>query len=348
MSEIDKFFDLGMFEAAAKQAMPDIKWEWVAAGAAREITLRRNQAAFDEIKLHPRFMRDVSNRDLSTSLLGCDVPMPIFISSPGLHMNAHPEGELATVRGAGAVGAMMIVPASAAMPDYCPSTLGEIAAATPGPVWYQVYHQSREISERLIGEAEQAGYRAICFTVDVPVANWAESKRFESVNHTAPQAPSATSAFPVTLDDLKWFQSISKLPLVIKGIVSGEDARMAVEHGASGILVSNHGGRLLDTGRSTIEALPEVIDAVNGQAEVYLDSGVRRGTDVLKALAMGARAVGIGRPLFWGLATGGSQGVTRVLELLRAELDFALACCGQTSVRGIDPAIVSVPASWNA
>jgi 4-hydroxymandelate oxidase len=329
------------YEAAAEAALPAHLWDFIAGGAMDEVTLRRNRTAFEELALRPRYLRQVGEPELATTVLGCEISMPVFVSPAGMQTVAHPDGELATARAAGLAQTLMIVPSGVRR-----ATHAEVAEAATGPLWLQLYHRDRATTEARVREVEAAGYRAICVTCDVPVASYKERDLRHGLAAFGGSRSPESLGFPVTWDDVEWLRGLTGLPLVLKGLNTAEDARLAVEHGASGILVSTHGGRLLDTTRSSIESLGEVVGAVDGRIEVYVDSGVRRGTDVLKALALGARAVGVGRPFFWGLAVGGAEGVHGMLELLRAELTLALRYCGQHSIHELDEALLHVPASW--
>jgi isopentenyl diphosphate isomerase/L-lactate dehydrogenase-like FMN-dependent dehydrogenase len=242
----------------------------------------------------------------------------------------------------------------------------EVAKAASGPLWFQLYHRGYEITQMLVQRAENAGYKAIVLTVDTPLpapkerdvrnryanpfplANFranADDLAAMSGTDEAPDWRPARVA-PLAWKELDWLRSLTSLPLVLKGVRTAEDAHMATECGVDGILVSTHGGRQMDATLSAIESLPEVVEACKGRAEVYLDSGVRRGSDVLKALALGARAVGVGRPLYWGLPVNGAEGVHGMLELLRHELDQVLGYCGQTDVQHLEPHVVTVPYGW--
>lgn len=348
------------YEERAQQALPHHTWDFIAGGAMDEVTTRRNRTAFEALTLRPRFLRDITQRDIATTVLGTEISLPVMIAPAGGHMNAHPEGELATARGAGRSQTLMMLSTSS---NY---SMEEVAEAATGPLWFQLYHRGYDLTEMLVHRAEEAGFRAICLTVDTPVPSPKERdlrnryvRPFDLGNFRAmedrlgevsgtDESPNWERARvpPLTWRELEWLRSLTSLPLVLKGIRTGEDAHLAVEHGVNGILVSNHGGRQLDMTTSSIEVLPEVVEAVKGRAEVYLDSGVRRGSDVLKALALGARAVAIGRPLFWGLAVNGADGVHGVLEILREELDRALAYCGQSSVQALEPNLVGIPVGW--
>ena len=333
-------------EKMAKQIMPHDLWDYVAGGATDEITIRRNREAFDSIMTRPRFLVDVSNLDTSTTILGTRISFPVMAAPTGSQWAAHPDAEVAVAKATQTVGTLMAVPTGAS------HTLEEIAAATSGPLWFQLYHLDDEVTEFHVKKAKDAGYSAICLTAgsaggiakerDIrnnynPSATeaWADLKnephlraKVESVDRTVNSG--------LTWSRLEWLRSITGLPLIVKEILTAEDARRCVEHGVDGIVVSNHGGRSFDTVPASIDMLPEIVDAVNNKAEVYLDSGVRRGTDVLKALALGARAVLVGRPLFWGLAIDGEAGVRNMFETLRDEFDRAMAFCGCNNVAEIN------------
>lgn len=349
---LEQFINLSDLEAAAERQLPRHIWDYIAGGAADEVTLARNCTALRELLLRPRFLGEVEQRVLSTTVLEQEISLPVFGSPAAFQRAVHPDGELATHRGAARAGTLAIVPAGDG------SRIAELGALALGPLWLQIYHRDRDTTAAWVSLAEQDGYTAVCPTVDVPLQNPKERDRrnwflppYDSVRY-ALHDESFSTAWPTghafTWKDLEWLRALTALPVVPKGIMTREDASRAVELGADGILVSNHGGRLIDTTASTIEVLPEIVDAVSGRAEVYLDSGIRRGSDVLKALALGARAVGIGRPLFWGLATGGSDGVARVLEILRSELEVAMAYCSQRSVTALEDGVISIPPGWGA
>ena len=349
------------FEALAKQRMSHNFWDFVEAGAADEVTVRRNRSAFDEVAVRPRFLVDVGERDLSTTVLGKKISFPVMIAPAGGQRGVHPEGERAAALAAGAAG---IVYALATGSGF---SMEEVAEVATGPLWFQLYHSEDKVTEHLLARAEAAGYAAICLTIDVPVPsprerdlrNGFSALRELSHAHLEAYAEESSSLMRISASDspdwtpphyqgltwsrLDWLRSLTNLPLVIKGIRTTEDAILCAEHGADGIVVSTHGGRQLDCTLSSIETLPAIVDAVGDKLEVYLDSGVRRGQDVLKALAIGARAVLIGRPVFWGLAVDGEVGVRRVLQTLRVEFDCAMAYCGRTSVAQLDRSLVSLP-----
>ena len=348
------------YESRAKQVLPHNIWDFVEGGAMDEVTTRRNRTAFEELALRPRFLRDISQRDISTTVLGESISLPVMISPAGSHMNVHPEGELATAKGAGMSETLMMLSTSSSY------SLEEVSQAATGPLWFQLYHRGYEFSEMLVHRAEEAGFKAICLTVDTPtpspkerdlrnkyvrphpLGNFHGMPDQEAEASGTDESPAWDAAMgpPLTWKGLEWLRSLTSLPMVLKGIRTGEDAHLAVEHGVEGILVSTHGGRQMDMTMGAIEMVPEIVEAAKGRAEVYVDSGVRRGSDVIKALALGARAVGIGRPLYWGLAVDGAEGVHGVLELLREEIDRCMAYCGQTNVQELEPGLVNIPTGW--
>ena len=350
------------YEAQAKLRLPHNDWDTIEAGAMDMFTTRRNRSAFEALTLRPRFLRDLEGLDISTTVLGEEISMPVMIAPAGSHMKAHPDGELATARGAGMSNTLMMLSTSS---NY---SLEEVAEAASGPLWFQLYHRGYDLTEMLVRRAEEAGFKAINLTVDTPVPSPKErdlrnryAREHDLGNFRGLDRPRSeisgtdetpgwevSQTTPLTWRELEWLRGLTGLPLVLKGIRTAEDAHVAVECGVNGIQVSTHGGRQLDMTMGAIEMLPEVVDAVNGRAEVYLDSGVRRGSDVVKALALGARAVAIGRPLFWGLAVNGAEGVHGVLELLREEVTRAMSYCGQTSVQDLEPNLVGIPGDWGA
>ncbi|MGH2493508.1 MAG: alpha-hydroxy acid oxidase [Ktedonobacteraceae bacterium] len=332
------------YEAIAQAKMEPALWDFFQGGSDDEVTMRNCRAAFERIKLRPRVLVDVSSIDMRSSVLGTPVSMPVLIAPTASHCIAHPEGECATAQAAGRAGTLMIASTVATR------TIEEIAQAASGPLWFQLYtYPTLKVAESLVRRAEDAGYRAIVLTVDLPrLGNREKDKRN---NATIPPVPYKEANFvdvekvgqawvTLTWESLAWLRSITSLPIILKGILTEEDARLAVEHGVEGIVVTNHGGRQLDTAIPSIEALPEIAEAVGGRCEVYLDGGIRRGTDIIKALALGARAVLIGRPVLWGLAANGANGVYDVLELLRKELDLAMALSGRPTLASIDRSLL--------
>ncbi len=338
------------YEAAAEARMEPGAWAYYSSGVGDEVTLRANREAFARIRIRPRMLVDVSTCDLHTTVQGIPVTMPILIAPTAAHCLAHPEGECATALAAGEAGTLMTASTSATR------SLEEIATAATGPFWYQLYVDhpledltDRSFSESLVRRAEAAGYRAIVVTVDAP--RFGVKEREERAQFEMPEGLSManypgdleTEPASLTWNDIAWLRSLTSLPIILKGILTAEDAVLAVEHGVDGIIVSNHGGRQLDCVPASIEALPEVVAAVNGRCEVYMDGGIRRGTDVLMALALGARAVLIGRPVLWGLAVDGADGVRRVLHLLRDELEQAMALSGCSTLASVGAALVKLP-----
>jgi 4-hydroxymandelate oxidase len=296
-------------------------------------------------------MVDISNRDMKTTVLGQEISFPIMLDPAGNHGSATPDAELATARAAGAAGTVMVLSAQSTR------TLEEVAQAATGPIWFQQYFfKDRGLTLEMARRAEEAGYTALCLTVDAkvkpkrernirnnfvspPSANFAQlglSTHSTQFGLDGPAGPMDIRDPAATWTDLDWLAANTSLPLVLKGIMAGEDGKQCAEHGAKAVIVSNHGTRYLDTTLATIEVLPEVVEAVDGQIEVYFDGGIRRGSDVFKALALGARAVLIGRPIFWGLAVDGEAGLRAVLEMLREELDATMGMCGRPTIDSID------------
>lgn len=337
-SSVINLFD---YEARAQACLDPATWGYYAGGSDDEVTLRENRAAFERIRLRPRVLVDVASCDLRTTVLGTLVDMPVLVAPTAFHSLAHPDGECATVQAAGRAGTVMVVSSSSTR------SLEEIAQAAGGPLWFQLYIFSRQNAQELVRRAADAGYRALVLTVDSP--RWGHKERALRSGFRTPLKGNVTDqaeaqdTIVVTWDDLDWLRSLSPLPVILKGILTAEDALLAVKHGIEGIVVSNHGGRQLDGVPATIEVLPEIVEAVNGQCEVYMDGGIRRGTDILKALALGARAVLVGRPLLWGLAVDGAEGAYRVLDILRTELELALSLAGCPAVASVDRSLVRLP-----
>jgi isopentenyl diphosphate isomerase/L-lactate dehydrogenase-like FMN-dependent dehydrogenase len=313
-------------------------WDYYYSGSDDEVTLRANRTAFECIELRPRVLMDVSTCDTRTTVLDTAISMPILVAPTAFHSLAHSAGECATAQATGRSGTLMVVSSSSTR------SLEDIAREARGPLWFQLYVHDRKSAEELVHRAMKADFRALVVTVDSP--RWGRKERSIRSGFRVPQkanftdAEAAVDVLPLTWESLTWVRSLTSLPLVLKGILTAEDAVLAVKHGVDGIIVSNHGGRQLDTSIASIDALPEVVEAVGGSCEVYLDGGVRRGTDILKALALGARAVLVGRPILWGLASNGEEGVGHVLELLRAELELAMALSGRPTIDSIDRSLV--------
>ena len=339
---------LSEFEERARVAMTPMAYEFVASGAADEHTVRWNRDAFDRIRLRPRVLRDVAPSDTRLTLLGRELPFPILLAPTAYHRVLHPEGEIATVRGAGAAGITWIVSMGTT------TAVADIARAASAPLWFQLYLQSDQgFTREVVGQAEAAGCQALCLTVDSPIigprnrqararfrlAAGLETPHLFDIGHRRQEVmdPRRVAA---TWKDVEWLRATTTLPLVLKGILDPEDAELAIRAGADGIVVSNHGGRNLDTTPATIDALPEVADRVGGRVPLLLDGGIRRGTDVVKALALGAAAVLIGRPYCYGLAVAGGEGVRRVVEILRSELEAAMMLSGIATLGQIDRSLL--------
>ncbi len=324
------------YQAMAGEKLALSSYDMIEGGATDEITMRRTRKVLDAILLRPRMLTDVSEVDISTTLLGHAVRAPIMLDPAGGHAMAHADGELATARAAGAEGVIMAVSAMASRP------WEEIAAVAAGPLWAQGYllrdrERTREQAER----ARAAGYSVFCITLDTAVP----PKRERVLRHGRSVDPPEIDSYGYrgsTWKDIEWVASNIELPVVAKGIMTGEDAALCAEHGLRGLIVSNHGGRQLDTTFATIEVLPEVVEAAGALLDVYLDGGIRRGSDVVKALALGARAVLIGRPLFWGLAVDGEAGVRSVIRILTEELRMTMAMCGRPNVSSLDATLLGL------
>ena len=356
--------NLREYELLAESCVTPTVWDYIESGADDEVTRRANCDAYRRILLRPRALVDVTACDLRTEVLGTPISMPIMVAPTAYQCLTCLEGERATARAAGEAETVMVAS------TFATSSLEEIAAASTGPLWFQLYvYRDRSVSESLVRRAEASGYQALVLTADTPrlgrrerdirngfglpphlrMANFTAdqnadvSEREQGASALALHAAAMLDT-ALTWEGLKWLRGITRLPVLVKGILTAEDAALALEHGADGIIVSNHGGRQLDSVPATIEALPEVVEAVRGHCEVYVDGGVRRGTDVLKALALGARAVLVGRPILWGLAVDGASGALHILELLRAELKLAMALAGRPDVAGIDGSLVGLPA----
>lgn len=319
-------------------------FEYYAGGSADNLTLRDNRAAFERLRLNPRVLVDVSEVDTSVEVLGHRESMPVMIAPTAMARLGHPDGELAIARAAAQAGITQVL---SSLSTY---SIEEVAAAGAN-TWFQLYvFKDRSISEHLVRRAEAAGHRALMLTVDLPVPGLRENltrsgfdpsdltmSNFTEVMKSHQEGGFFTfihDNFDASLQwtDVEWLRSITDLPIVVKGVLRADDALRAVDAGVAGIVVSNHGGRQLDTAIAGIDALAAIATAVGDRCEILLDGGIRRGTDVVKALALGARAVLVGRPLLWGLAVDGQAGAADVLAMLRAEVENALALCGAPSV----------------
>jgi 4-hydroxymandelate oxidase len=332
------------YEAAAKQKLSIPGWEYFNGGSGDEITLRRNRTALDALQLKPRVLVDVTQIDTSRTLLGNHLEHPILLAPTSSHLLAHPDAEVATARGAAAAKTILIASTTSNR------SIEEICAAASGPVWFQLYvEDDRKPVQALIERAEAAGAKALVITVDNPlayarnrearVASRAPTLSFPNIGIQSGPGGRGLSRRHFNWTDLVWIQSIAKTSVILKGILNPDDADEATRRGVAAIVVSNHGGRVLDTEPATIEVLPAVVDRVAGRIPVLFDGGIRRGTDVLKGLGYGAAAVLIGRPYIYGLAVAGADGIRDVVQILRTELEGAMAMTGRTRLDEIDRSI---------
>jgi len=353
---IDTPLNIDEFRAQARERLTKMAFDYYDSGAWDEYTLRENREAWRRRAIRYRTLVDVSERDTRSSLLGRPMSAPIAVAPTAFHKLAHPDGEVATARAAGAAGTWMFLSTLSTTP------MEEVTAAATGPVGFQLYvYKDRAVTRELVARAEAAGCEALVLTVDAPLIGRRERDARNGfhlpegmgvANLTASgmaglgasDGQSGLAAYVAKLLDpaltwelVDWLASVSRLPLLLKGIVRGDDARAGLDHGAAGIWVSNHGGRQLDGAIPTARALPEVAEAVAGRAPVLVDGGIRRGVDVLRALAMGADVVCLGRPVLWGLATAGQEGVEAVLSMLGEELDLAMALAGCPTLAHLTP-----------
>jgi len=345
------------YHTLAKAKLPAMVYGYYASGADDQQTLQDNEDAFKRLRFRPRVLIDVSAQDLTTVILGSASAFPLVLAPTAMQRMAHPEGELATARASTRAGVPMT------LSSWSTTSLEDVAAASSGPKWFQLYvYKDRDITLQLVRRAEASGYLAIALTVDTPRLGRREADiknqfslpshltmaNFASVDPGAEQgrmgaaAGSGLAAYVAGLidqslswKDIAWLKRNTRLPILAKGIETREDAEIALEAGCAGIIVSNHGARQLDGVIATVDALEEVVHAVRGRIPVLVDSGVRRGTDIVKALALGASGVMIGRPYVWGLATAGEEGIVHVLELLKKEFALAMALCGCVKVSDI-------------
>ncbi|XP_051999005.1 2-Hydroxyacid oxidase 2-like isoform X3 [Xyrauchen texanus] len=340
------------FEEYAKLHLSKTTWDYYAAGADECCTRDDNLQAYKRIRLRPRILRDVSVSDTRTTVLGMEISFPVGIAPTAFHCMAWHEGELATARATEAVNTCYITS------TYSTCSVEEICAAAPnGYRWFQLYlYRDRKVSEQIVHRVEALGYKAVVLTVDVPytgkrrddirnkfklpphlkLKNFDEMFQQQAGSHEEYGTPANNLDPSISWKDVRWLQSLTSLPIIIKGILTKEDAELAVEHGVQGIIVSNHGGRQLDGGPATIDCLPEIVDTVQGRVEVYMDGGIRLGSDVLKAIALGARCVFVGRPAIWGLAYKGEEGVREVLQILHDEFRLSMALSGCRNVAEIN------------
>jgi 4-hydroxymandelate oxidase len=343
-------------ETEARGRLDPAVFDYFAGGADDEVTLRANEAAFARIGLVPRVLSGSGKPELSVHVLGCRMSMPVLIAPTAFHQLAHPEAERATARAATVAGTVMIISMHATVP--VEEVVAEARQAAQGAEvnsWFQLYIQpDLQFTEAVIRRAEAAGCTALVVTVDSPVLGRRERDLRNGFLHLPAGfccenfrdggvVRQVVFSPELSWNHIEWLARVTSLKIVLKGIVHPADAKLAVSHGADAIIVSNHGGRQLDTVPATIDLLPAVVDAVDGHIPVLIDGGIRRGTDVVKALASGATAVAIGRPVLWGLTIGGETGVAQVLEVLRSEIDCALALCGCGSPRDASRDLLQLP-----
>jgi 4-hydroxymandelate oxidase len=353
------FQTLGDLEAVAAAAVAPDVWAMVQGAAGEEWTMTANRDAFRRHTLRPRVLTGVATLDLRSRILSDPVNAPFFIAPLAYQGLLHPDGELATARAARDAGVL------ATFSTLSSRSLEQTAAETPtGPKWFQLYLQPQfDANQKLVERAERAGYHAIVWTVDMPVFSNRDRQIRGGVAVDVPVAIGNGPEFvpppraPVrdgpifslreeaaaTWETLDQLRTLTALPIIVKGILTREDARLAIDHGARGVIVSNHGGRQLDGAPAALDALPEVVEEVGRHGDVFFDSGVRRGSDIVMALAMGARAVGIGRPVLWALAVGGAAGVARLISLLEIDLATVMALTGRTTIPSIDRSVLGSP-----
>ena len=356
--ETDRLLNVKDYAAAARKKLPRDVLDYYEGGALDEFTLRENTAAWEKLKLFYRVLAGVGTREFATTVLGQPISMPIAVAPTAFHRLACDDGEIATAHAARTANTLFI------LSSLSNTAMEAVFAEAASPRWFQLYiYRDRGITAELVQRAEAAGAEAIVLTVDAPGLGTRE--RDSRNNFRLPEglkvenlAPLGKGDLPdvkgsglaayvrtnfkadLSFEDLDWLCHTTRLPVVVKGLVRGDDAQRAVQHGAKAIVVSNHGGRQLDTSVSTCEALPHVADAVAGSCEIYVDGGIRRGSDVLKAIALGARTVLVGRSILWGLAVDGEQGAAHVLEILKRELDEAMLLCGCTRLSDIDATLL--------
>ena len=347
--------NLREYAALGKGGLSEMAWAYYAGGSDDEVTLRENEVAWGRARLHYRILADVANRSSTTRILGHEISLPVIAAPTAFHRLADDVGEVATVRATAAAGTAMVLSSLSTV------DVEEVAAAATGPLFFQLYlYRDREISRELIRRVEAAGCQAIILTVDAPT--WGNRESDIRHHFSLPGnmeirnlLPEGTLSFSSEVgsglaefctehldpglrwEHVEWLRGVTNLPVVLKGICRPDDAIRAVEAGVEALIVSNHGGRQLDTAPATFDVLPAVCEAVDKRAEVWVDGGIRRGTDVVKALAAGADATLIGRPILWGLAAGGETGVAHIWSILKTEFDLAMALCGCSTVDDITP-----------
>ncbi|KDO78203.1 hypothetical protein CISIN_1g015722mg [Citrus sinensis] len=353
MTYISEITNVMEYEALAKEKLPKMVYDYYASGAEDQWTLQENRNAFSRILFRPRILRDVSKIDMTTTVLGFNISMPIMIAPTAFQKMAHPEGECATARAASAAGTIMT------LSSWATSSVEEVSSTGPGIRFFQLYvTKHRNVDAQLVKRAERAGFKAIALTVDTPRLGRREAdiknrfvlpphltlKNYEGLyigkmdkTDDSGLASYVANQIDRSLNwkDVKWLQTITSLPILVKGVLTAEDASLAIQYGAAGIIVSNHGARQLDYVPATVMALEEVVQAAKGRVPVFLDGGVRRGTDVFKALALGASGVFVGRPVPFSLAVDGEAGVRKVLQMLRDEFELTMALSGCRSLKEI-------------
>jgi 4-hydroxymandelate oxidase len=355
--------NLDDYENLARERLPQMVFDYFFGGAGDELTMRENRLGWQRLRLRPRVLVDVGTRRLATTVLGREISLPLLTAPCAFNALAHPDGELAVARATAAAGVIQVVSTAGTY------SLEEVAEAAPGGSrWFQLYcYRDRDVTQGLVERAVEAGYLALCLTVDAPLVGRRDRdtrnrfglppgmtwKNLERVGLDRMGQRDEGSALVQYISDIwdpaltweavAWLRGLSDFPLVIKGILTADDARRAVDHGAAAIVVSNHGGRQLDGTMTTSESLVEIAEAVGDRVEILVDGGIRRGVDILKALALGARAVLIGRPYLWGLAVDGQAGVEHVLQMLRDELDLDMALAGRPTIESIDDTLIWQP-----
>ena len=338
-SEPGELLSIHDFEAAAEKRIVHGAWERIQGGAADEITLRWNREAWQYIRLRPRVLVDVSALDTRVNLFGQELPFPILLAPTGAQGLIRPEGDLEVAVGAAAAQATLVISSSASL------RVEDLARHGRGPVWFQLYVQrDRGFTKDLVQRAEGAGSSALCVTVDSPTHGVRDRERRakgELPNRDLPNFATEDYLDPtLTWKDIEWLRSFVKTPLLLKGILNADDAETGIKAGVAGIVVSNHGGRNLDTVPATADALPRIVERVEARIPIIVDGGIRRGTDILKALALGAAAVQIGRPYLYGLGVAGAEGVARVIRILRNELELAMMLSGRPTIASIDHSVL--------
>ena len=357
---------LSLLEQKAREILSGRAWDYVAGGAGGEDTIRANREAFDRWKLVPRMLRDVAERDMSIELLGTKLPAPVLLGPVGVQGIVHPDAEVAVAKAAASLGLPMV------LSTVCSKPMEDVSKALDGsPAWFQLYWtKDPELTASFLARAQAAGFRALVVTLDIPMLGWRErdlqhpylpfligegvanyicdpvfrsrlAKPPEEDPLAAIQHWGTIFANPrLTWSDLPFLRDHTTLPILLKGVLHPEDASRAIEAGIDGLIVSNHGGRQVDGAIASLDALPAIVDVVKGRVPVLFDSGIRRGADAVKALALGANAVLLGRLYLWGLAVAGSQGVRDVVLNFLSDLDICLALCGFTSLRGLNPSML--------